>query len=305
MTSRGNGEGIVLVSGVNAPYFPLLQNLLGSVLGPARAQGIDVAVLDLGLTEAQRKELKALGVAVRLPKWDYDVHLFKDRPPTFFKAMTARPHLPRHLPGYRLYLWLDADCWVQDWDAISLYLESAERVGFAVTPEIDRAYTPFMANGAVLDWVFSCYARCFGQAEAARYVHYPLINSGIFAARADAPHWSLWSAALGAALKTLREPYFFSEQTALNHAIRANALPTAWLPSRCNWVCGRALPATSDGIVLCDPNPPHERLGIIHLTAGSKNGRRAIAVLNGGSVERSLRHNGHDPEQVGPDVSRE
>ena len=39
-----------------------------------------------------------------------------------YKALTARPFLPRYFPGFDLYLWIDGDCWVQQGDAIALFL---------------------------------------------------------------------------------------------------------------------------------------------------------------------------------------
>ncbi|EPY02166.1 glycosyl transferase family 2 [Magnetospirillum fulvum] len=294
----------VIVSGANAAYYPLLEGLIGSIRATG-GQAVDLAVLDLGLTGHQRKDLKRDGVRIINPKWDCDLNTFAARPDNFFKAMTSRPRLPDYLPEYDVVMWIDSDCWVQDWSAVSLFLEAAERTGFAAVPEIDRSYTPFMANGAILEWVFSCFGRCFGREAAMRFGHYPLINSGVFAGRADAPHWRAWAEALDAALAQLREPYFFSEQTALNFAIRAHGLPFAALPARCNWVCGRSLPATTDGVTLCDPNPPHDGLGIVHLTAGTKNGLRPVVGIDGTMYHRSLRWNGHDPARVGADIRRD
>ena len=53
--------------------------------------------------------------------------------------MTARPFLPRYFPDHDVYLWIDADCWVQQWDAIALFLRGAQRRPIAVAPEIHRA----------------------------------------------------------------------------------------------------------------------------------------------------------------------
>lgn len=295
----------IIISAANEPYYPLLSGLLRSLAPLARDHGIDIGIIDLGLSAAQKREVKRqFDATLRVPPWDYDPKIFNGPSAPFFKAMTARPHLPRHFPGYEVYAWVDSDCWIQDFSAVLAYCDAAARTGFCVTPEIDRGYTPFMANGSIFDWMFSCYARCFGQPEALALVHYPMINSGVFAARADAPHWSLWSQRLGEALARLKEPYFFSEQTALNAAVYGGKLPTAFLPARYNWSCARRLPATRDGVALCDPNPPHQDLGIIHLTAGTKNGRKTLLALDGSTCTRSLRHNGHDDSQVGPDIVR-
>jgi len=293
----------IIVTAATSGYFPLLEGLIGSIL-PQSSQ-VDIGVLDLGLTDAQRKSLKRQGVIVKVAKWDCDLSIFPVKPANHFKAMTARPNLPSYFPGYPIIVWLDCDSWVQDWGAVDLLIATAETTGFSIVPEIDRAYTPFLGDATVIEWIFSCYGRCFGSEAARQFGHYPLINSGVFAARSDAPHWHDWKLALQDSLKRLKEPYFFSEQTALNYTIRKANLPTAWLPSRCNWVCSRAHPMTRDGIVLIDPNPPYDTLGIVHLTGGAKNGRRKVMSPTGEEFFRSLRWMGHDDAMIGPDVTKE
>ena len=84
---------------------------------------------------------------------------------------------------------------MQQGDAISLFLRAARTGALAAAPEIHRsmrhyhhAWTEFSTiNGAA-------YAAAFGQETADRLVRFPLINAGVFALRADAPHWQGWAA---------------------------------------------------------------------------------------------------------------
>src|SRR5437764_15468484 len=103
-----------------------------------------MGVLDLGLEKALRTSLERRGVAVIPPDWDYSLELFRSKPPDFFRAMTARPHLRRYFPGYDLYLWLDAEIWVQEWTAVEFYFDSSQRYVFAATtevyPRLDASY---------------------------------------------------------------------------------------------------------------------------------------------------------------------
>ena len=111
----------------------------------------------------------------------------------------------------------------------------------------------------------------------------------MFAATADSPAWDGWSRTLGRIFATKREAFFFAEQTALNATIRQNGLKPAFLPSTCNWMCNRALPFCSeDGVELCEPNPPFQRLGVIHLTSNTKNGTWPLTTVKGGTRTRSL-----------------
>lgn len=211
---------VIIISGSDAGYASLLTGLLASLEKLARADSIDIGILDLGLDGAFRMNLKRRGCLVVAPEWDYPLKLFKDRPPASFKALTARPHLRRHFPGYDLYLWIDADAWVQQWEAIRLYIDAAQRSGFAITPEVDRSYSERYATESVLSWRFRKYQKCFNNAVAESLSLLPIANSGVFAARVDAPHWAAWARTLGEIFERIREPYFFAEQIALNHVVR-------------------------------------------------------------------------------------
>ena len=284
----------IIISGADKGYADLLGGLLGSIETRARDAGIDIGVLDLGLEAPLSTSLKERGIAAITPDWDYPLDVFRLKPPNIFKAMTARPHLRRHFPGYDMYLWLDADTWVQDWTAIELYMDAAGRSGFAATPEADRSYDAYFNTGSVFDWRFNCFRTCFDEETARQLAPFPIVNCGVFASRADAPHWDAWSRTLGKCLEKLGEAFFFAEQTALNEIIRRSGCRTAFLPSTCNWMCNRALPLCSpDGAVLIEPNPPFNRIGIVHMTADTKHGQKKLRDVNGHSHFRSLRFDGH------------
>ena len=64
-----------------------------------------------------------------------------------YKALTARPFLPRYFPGFDLYFWIDADCWVQQGDAIALFLRAARTGALAAAPEIHRSMRHYITPG--------------------------------------------------------------------------------------------------------------------------------------------------------------
>src|SRR5205823_12629455 len=128
---------LLIASGADREYFPLLRDTVMSI----RAQRRDVAlgILDLGLDQEQSEWLSRRVEHVVQPAWDLD---FPGRAHTAdtFKAQVARPFLRRYFPGYEVYLWIDADAWLQDGRVIDLYVSAAGRDRLAITPEIDRAY---------------------------------------------------------------------------------------------------------------------------------------------------------------------
>jgi hypothetical protein len=280
----------ILISAADQAYWPLLSGLLHSVDKRRRASGMAVGILDLGLAEEPLDRLRRYGAHVIRPDWDYDLSGFSVKPQPMFKAMTARPFLPRYFGGYDVHAWIDADCWVQDWQAVKLLCAAAEDWGFSIVPEMDRSYTPLLHDGSTFaDWARSCFVKCFGEEQGNALARYPLLNCGVFAARHDTPLWALWAKRTGDVLARLREPFFFAEQTALNACIRQHDAPVALLPARCNWMCSRAFPLVSaDGKSLLEPYPPHEPIGIVHLAADTKRGIWPLVDAHGRPQPRAL-----------------
>ena len=203
-----------------------------------------------------------------VPQWDFDFPgraKLKDG----YKALTARPFLPRHFPGFDLYLWIDGDCWVQQGDALALFLAAARTGALAVAPEIHRSMRHYRhawkefstVNGAA-------YAAAFDQATADRLIRYPLINAGVFALRHDAPHWAGWADLLG---KTLQRSSDMTDQITLNVLVYDQGFACEPLPSRCNWPVHHATPVwDADRNLFVEPAMPYEPLGILHLTIYTK-----------------------------------
>jgi hypothetical protein len=280
---------LLIVSGADHAYFPLLCDLVRSIA--TLRPGAAVGVLDVGLAPEERQWLAARVAHLVLPGWDID---FPGRAtmPTARQAQFARPFLPRHFPGYETYLWIDADAWVQDWRVIELYVAAAHCGKLAIAPEIDRAYKRHYKRpklfGRTLAW--KNYRTAFGWRVADRLGRNPIVNCGAFALNRDAPHWEAWAQVLAQVVRRTR--FFFIEQTALNYVIFAMRLPVNFLPAYCNWMPGDAVPAfdAARGIFV-EPYAPHETIGIMHL-AGPEQKTRIfrMQLLGGGTVETSLRY---------------
>ena len=283
-------QGLLIVSGADSAYFPLLRDTVLSVR--ARRPDAAIGILDVGLAPDQRQWLAERVTALVRPGWDID---FPERAqlPEGRKAQFARPFLPRHFPGWETYLWIDADAWLQDWRAIDMYAAAAGRGRLAIVPEIDRAYKRHYKRpklfGMNLAW--KNYREAFGWRVADRLGRNPMVNCGVFALRGDAPHWQCWARIMKGVAQRTR--FFFVEQTALNYAIFAEHLPVDFLPAYCNWMPGDAAPAfDAERGVFVEPYSPHEVIGIMHL-AGAEQKRgifRLSRLDDGGVVETSLRY---------------
>jgi hypothetical protein len=157
---------VLLVTGSDAGYFPLVRNAILSVRDKPQGRQVTLAFFDLGCTDDQRRWLREQVDVIQEPAWEFD---FPGRVqlPAHVRAQLARRFLPRHWPGHDLYLWLDADAWVQDWSAVDLLLRGAERRGLAIVPELDRGNRQ-LSGFAPTVWGYfrRHYAHAFGESVA-------------------------------------------------------------------------------------------------------------------------------------------
>lgn len=85
------------------------------------------------------------------------------------------------------------------------------------------------------------------------------------------------------------DPTFMTDQTALNVALYRDLENFARLPAWCNWLCHRALPIIGEDGDFLEAGYPFRRIGILHLTAETKNGEFELTVDGGGARVTSLR----------------
>src|SRR6201998_721292 len=142
---------LLIASGADRDYFSLLRDMVLSV----RANHADpaIGILDLGLDPEHRDWLSPRVAHTVRPNWALDFPCRGQMPDTF-KAQVARPFLRRHFPGYEIYLWIDADAWLQDGRTIDLYVAAAGLDKLAITPEIDRAYKRHYKRPKPFGWTF-------------------------------------------------------------------------------------------------------------------------------------------------------
>jgi hypothetical protein len=280
---------LLIASGSDSSYFPLLRDTVLSIL--AHRRNVAIGILDFGLASDQRAWLADRVTHLVQPGWDLDFP-DRERTPDTRKAQLSRPFLRRHFPGYATYLWIDADAWLQDWRAIELYVVAAGHDKLAITAEIDRSYKRHYKRPKAFGWTLSwkCYREAFGWRVADRLGRNPILNCGVFALRHDAPHWDAWARVIAQIAQRTR--FFYIEQTALNYVIFGEGLPVNLLPAYCNWMPGDATPAfdTAHGRFV-EPYAPHEVIGIMHL-AGETQKSHVFRLhrLDGGEIETSLRY---------------
>ncbi|MDE2229180.1 MAG: hypothetical protein KGL11_09090 [Alphaproteobacteria bacterium] len=293
------GHSVTIVTAADAGYFDLLSDLLASLRRGLGDKLPPLSILDIGLTEVQRDDLRRDYDATIEPLgWDLP-YPARSHPPNSFKVLAGRPHLPKHFPGYDIYLWIDADCWVQDADVLDLFIRGAAKGSLAIVPEIDRGYWTIHKRPKFWGQNQKAFAWAFGLREGYRYGRNAILNAGVFALKGDAPHWRLWSENYARALKRFRLgprtykgniSFFLSDQTSLNRAVFVQGAPATLLPAYCNWFCGKGTPMfDAKKTLVVEPHEPHRKLGIIHLAGkGMKERVWSLKTLQGGTIETRL-----------------
>ena len=180
---------------------------------------------DAGLSDEQKKILSNKVKEIKKAEWDIEVPGYKVGQKEWLKSQVSRAFLPKYFPGYKKYLWIDADAWVNSWYAIDLYLRGCENKKLAIATSADRSY------GRVLraEWVIGSFARIksqnykhakssgFSEKISREVALKPHLNIGLFSLEENAPHWEVWQKNLKKALSSGK--IWGSEQIAMNITI--------------------------------------------------------------------------------------
>ncbi len=260
-----------IVTGCDHKYYPMLRELIHSIKSFPQSQGMDIVILDAGLTAEQRRELKPLVQDIREPEWPAAIPARKIRGRTFLKACVCRPFLPEIFPGYETYFWLDADTWIQSWAGPEWLLKGAESGKISLAGQVDRGYP----RAARVKWLwrwpwkvrsfyFSNANRAFGFGTAKALLPCHVLQAGAFVLRADAPHWKRWQELAVQAVK--KGKIFTAEQLSLGVLCHREGYEFEMLPAWTHWLCEfKPLWDPQKGMFV-EPFLPRMELGIIHLS---------------------------------------
>jgi hypothetical protein len=280
-------ERTIVITAADANYAEFVKGCIQSVRDQPAGRQLAVAFLDLGCTGEQRKSLQSVVDRVVEPEWEFDF-VARETKPSFLRGLLVRPFLRQYFPGFEVYVWLDADAWVQDWAAVELFCDGAcRRRGMAIVPEIDRG-SARQYGGLPAYWKLAegWYTAAFGAQVAGQLRSFPMLNAGVFALHHDAPHWSVWEQSIALALRSVCT--VMTDQLALNYAIYTQALfkHTELLPAWCNWTCHNGFPLWhNERGCLVEPYLPHTKIGILHVTTRDKNPVRKLSTTDGQAID--------------------
>ncbi len=292
----------VIISLADSNYFELLNELVDSIKSFQESENTAICIMDAGLTDDQKSVLKNKVDEIKSADWDIEVPDFKIKGREWLKSQVSRAFLPKYFPDYEKYLWIDADAWVNSWEAIELYFKGCENNKLSIATSADRAY------GRVLraEWFLGSFARIksqnykhakssgFSEKIARQVALKPHLNIGVFALEANAPHWKVWQKNLKIALKAGK--IWGSEQIAMNIAIYHDEMDVEILPAYCNWTLIEALKFDTNKDTLVEPYLPNHKIGIVHFAGknndqirNNKNFISKVKTVNGEIIDKKLR----------------
>jgi predicted O-methyltransferase YrrM len=289
---------IIIITAADANYFELVRGTILSVREKPQGANVAIGFFDLGCTSEQLQWLETQVDFIKIPDWDFDFP-GRNESPEHLKGLLVRPYLRKYFPNFDIYIWIDADAWVQDWKAIDLFVEGASRRGLAIVPEVHRA--SLQQYGQLPEfwkWVYQQYEANFGAEVANKLYSYPILNAGVFALRKDALHWDIWAEKLNQGLQ--QSGCVMTDQFALNLAVYSCGLfnLTEMLPAWCNWIFNGFPVWDKQKRCFVEPYLPQEAIGILHLAGRQQFDRIQLMATDGDILEISVRYQAKKQEII-------
>ena len=296
----------VIVSLADSNYFELLNELIDSIKKFEQSKNVSICILDAGLTEDQKNKLSEKIDEIKIAEWDIEVSEYKASGKEWLKSQVSRAFLPKYFPGYKKYLWIDCDAWINDWQSVELYFKACENGKLGITQTMGPGYKIV----SKVKWIFGKLALIksqnfkhainskIGIDKARKLAFAPHINIGVFSLEHDSSCWKIWQDNLAITLKSGK--IFGSEGLAINMSVYVDDVNTEFLPLNCNWIASNLLPKfDEEKQTFVEPYLPNYNIGIMHLAAGlwkddkdmrlDKSVEIEIKTLENKTISKSLR----------------
>ena len=292
----------IIVSSSDSKYFFLLKELFLSLDKSGILSEYQFAILDTGLLEEQKFFFLDNNVIIKEAIWNTPVPKFKILGRDNLKTQVARAYLPDYFEDYKLYIWLDADMWLNDANSFSFYEKGALNDKLTIVPQSDRAYV----KNANVEWLFGFpkkiktinyknISKSISSSLGRKYAFHSTLNAGAFAINNNSRIWECFQKNIKLAAKKGR--IFGTDQVALALSIYEDNIPSEFLPAYCNWMCEFNMPKFDiDKGQFVEPYIPNHPIALVHL-AGLDDIRQDkdilsnVETLDGLRIKKSLRYN--------------
>ena len=290
---------IAIVSATDEAYLVLFEDMIRSLGDKLSAFGL--VVMDLGLTDRGKDRIRSIKSDVYFlkPDWSRDFR-GRDKIPEYNKVFLSKPFIPDMFTGYEGYVWVDADVWFQDVNAIQGYIEAGRTTGASFAFESHPSYQgtqkirKLEMFGKVIikgnkNYFMSKSVKMFGARIASECGMQYALNSGVFYIASGSPVWRAWQeATLDAKIDRRWRSLQLCDQTCLQVSLLQNGLPYAIMPATYNWIPNFSSPLIDkEEYELVDPVYPNRPLKVIHLV-GPKKRKYDLQCTDGRRVETTL-----------------
>jgi len=266
---------IAIVTGSDKNYFPFLKNLALSLKLSKSLDLCDLCILKVDQNTEYLDELKDM--ITKSCDANFKLKVFFDEKKNWHKLLTERPFIKDYFPGYKKYIWLDADTEVLNLDGIKFLDDATEEKELAIAPEVNESYIfknksfglkkIFSSFYKISGWSFKNYNKYFGNKLGENLFFKPLFNNGVFCLRSDSKIWDLWKFEYQSALKKAKTSYGIkTDQLSLNKVIYENFRLISILDSTNNWIVAKSELLRKQNCLFFTPSFPRRKINIIHYT---------------------------------------
>ena len=290
-----------IVTASDSNYYHLLKECVLSIRKHFSREKCPVSILDAGLNESQLKDLALCDVNdIKKGEWNFNIANYKIKNKEFLKSMTCLPFLPEYFPGYETYIFVDADTWLNDPFVINLLIRAASEGKIGICPQADRGSGRlinvewFLFFPRIRSIFYKNAKRALSLKIAKELATQPVLNTGVFSLRYDAPHWDTWKKNMELVLKKGR--VFTSDQLSLAMTIYLDKFEAELLPLYCNWITGLSVKYDKKNRIFVEPYLPNHPIGFMHLAGDPimRNNSKPlpqieIKDLDGNLEKRTLR----------------
>lgn len=272
----------IIMTGCDANFFDFMSETLSSLEALKLHDEAAIGILDLGLTSEQVASLEAKGYTVKKPHWTLNVP--QELRKSYLVGFDARTCLPDYFPGYDVYLWFDADAWAQTREFFDVLVAGAQEHGAAIIRENGTGYRrDFLYN----KWWYGHMLTSWGIVGGLRVAMPAAINAGIYAIRADAPHWAAWRKDYQYMIDTRKK--LNMDQHAFNATIVLRRMPHLLAAPVCNWICTLSPPRWNpETRQFVTPDTAAKPLSVLHLAGPDKRRIYQLQKTAGGTIDTAL-----------------
>lgn len=287
-----SAHDVILITACSGLFYDHYADLLDSIDAVGLTGHFDVGLIDLGMSENQLAALRKRGIRIVPPHWPIEPPVSQQA--THLLAFAAKPFAKEFFPGYDTYVWMDADMWAQTADFWPALVDGARASGCAVPIEADPAYSPMAWRHQL--WMIRHFLNSYGPFRALQLYREPMINNGVFALQADAPHWQVWQKHFER-MVSRTERTLAIDQLALMAAKLLEGPDLTLIDTRYNWVCslgtpmydlerGQFVKPGKNG----DSGSGGDVISVMHITTPARGKLFPVLQTDGAVVQRYLHY---------------